>query len=979
MITSRTLPKMVFLADDGSENTVDLSTSGDLINACAAYLRTKLTPGDVVGFVGRTGPDLVHYWLAALVAGLRPLILQYPTKKQSRAYWTTSVSNTVELVQMAALICDDAVIAACPETAPVICQSDLAQAARAGCGAAEKHFEIRDFSILQLSSGTTGHRKAMEFTDAALTRHIADYNQVLELDPTRDTIVSWLPLYHDMGYVACFVMPMMLGIPTVMMDPMTWIAKPGLLYDAITRHRGTISYMPNFGYELMAREPLPERCDLSSMRWWVTCSEPVSAATCRRFVAHIGAEESLIAPCYAMAENIFAMTIRRGLATREVQGVEAVSNGVPIPGVEVEIREGDQIWIRSPTSLSTYLGGATVADTSGFYPTGDLGALADEELYIAGRTQDLVIQAGRKYMLSDIDLIVNRLLPEVKGRGVAVQEYDARLGTQVVRVLIEDAGFFRRTDAEDIAAVLRAETSLDQLTVHFVPPRFLTKTSSGKFNRKVSHADWQLAQDSVAGGAANPVEEFRDTFKTADWDIPAGKALDSLSSTVLRILLADSGISYDPEKSLRDFEAALVKAQDSDSTAAQAEPEAIHIVSLADRGATAKITSAMLNEIGARLGRRVTFQHLCLPPSAITLSDLIFHRWFQPRVDGPDYAAITRAFDILSKASLILTDDVAEMYFTPHQVYAVLSHGLERDPRADLVAVRWQRYPQFHDRLPLTVVAGADLPLKYCTQSLEDLSHVLDVPIFRIATLEGFAKYTEGWEFRDFSNPAGTVGGGQAFALEALTEALGDRCVELGATLKPSVISQAMPVRSDDLAHFCSHYVNQAHLDKVLDAFDSFLIAGQSASVPYVRHKLDELGKPYEIIPSYAPAALAQAGKADAIVVCGPQGRFPTKLPTVAVMKADSSWENRHIEDPELRNGSCFLKPENFPNSGDDWFYPAPKLRFEEFEIFRGVRKAANGQVRKMAQLRLDAKEEARALLTEMRRTASRNRLGIND
>lgn len=977
MIASKHLPPITFLAEDGSEDRIDFSRSGEIVNAMAAHLSLHLAPGDIVGFIGRTGPDLVHGWLAALVAGLRPLILQYPTKKQSKTYWTASIANTVDVVGIAALVADDAVAASCPSDTRTIRQSELKAASETGKSAPD--FEVRDFSILQLSSGTTGHRKAMEFTDANLTRHITDFNKVLELNPDRDTIVSWLPLYHDMGYVACFVMPLMLGIPTVVTDPMSWITQPRLLFDAVSRHHGTICYMPNFGYEIMSREPLAPDHNLSHMRWWISCSEPVSAATCRRFANHIGAPEDRMAPCYAMAENIFAMTLRRGVATLEVQGIEAVSNGSPIPGVEVEVREDDQIWVRSPTSLSAYVGGQTITDDRGFYPTGDLGALHEGQLYLAGRTQDLIIQAGRKYMLSDIDLIVNRLSPEVKGRAVACQEYDDRLGTQVVRVLIEDGEFFRRNDAEDLARALRAETSLDQITVHFVPPRFLTKTSSGKFNRKTSLADWRLALDGVSGGATDPLTELREAFKIADWTIPVSEALDSLSSTVLRILLADAGLSYNPAQTLNEIEAALAEHSDTATPSSPDQEQAYHIVSIADRSATTHLTPAALARLGERLGRRVTFQHLCMPPSAITLSDLIYHRWLQPRVDGPDYAAVTRAFSILSRASLIITDDVAEMYFPPMQVYGALSHRMERDPRADLIALRWQRYGQFHDRLPLTVVSGADLPLTNCSDSLDRLSALLNKPIFRIATLKDFAPFTEGWELRDFSNPAGTTGGRQVFSADALINALGGWAAALGDRIQPSPIIQDQAVRSDDLAHFCSHYVQQGHLDKVLAKFESFLIAGQPASVPYIRKALDAQNKRYELVPSYAPEIIEKANAAEAILSCGPQGRYPTALPTIAVMKASPEWENRNIQDPELRNGSCYTKPADLPSTAEDWYYPWPNKRFAQYDELLSVRRFAGKQAQEQREVRLHKRKEADSdrPVTAFQRVAARRRLGL--
>src|SRR6185437_66815 len=103
--------------------------------------------------------------------------------------------------------------------------------------------------------------------------------KVLRLRP-EDRIVSWLPLYHDMGYIACFVMPIMLGIDVVMIDPVTWVSRPALLFDAIQQCGGTVCYMPNFGFELMSRQGSRV---LPGVRHWISCSEPISEATGRRF------------------------------------------------------------------------------------------------------------------------------------------------------------------------------------------------------------------------------------------------------------------------------------------------------------------------------------------------------------------------------------------------------------------------------------------------------------------------------------------------------------------------------------------------------------------------------------------------------------------------------------------------------------------------------------------------------------------------
>ncbi len=145
------------------------------------------------------------------------------------------------------------------------------------------------------------------------------------------------------------------------MDPMTWIRRPEFLFDAIERHSGTVCYMPNFGFEVMARVE-PRR--LPSMRWWISCSEPVSHQTAAKFIDTVAADPDSFAPCYAMAENVFAVSIRRGLATHEIDGARVVSCGRAAANVEIKEIEGE-IWVRSPASLVSYMGGGDIRDGDG--------------------------------------------------------------------------------------------------------------------------------------------------------------------------------------------------------------------------------------------------------------------------------------------------------------------------------------------------------------------------------------------------------------------------------------------------------------------------------------------------------------------------------------------------------------------------------------------------------------------------------------
>ncbi len=930
---TRTFPsKFTFIDGNGHESIFVPEHHAGRIAALASALREKVqsTPQDppIVGILFRTSPNLLLMWLACLQAGLRPLVMQYPTRKQSQAYWLASVQNTIETVSLK-LIVADAYCAAVLGSAcsiPVVSEICLDCSGVEGVG----DFPPQMFDIVQLSSGTTGYRKAIQFSSAQLARHVADFNVSLRLRPD-DVIVSWLPLYHDMGYVACFVMPLLLGIDVVMLDPITWVGQPDMLFDAIERHAGTVCYMPNFGFEVMARSsPRP----MPTMRRWISCSEPVSAMTSDKFIAAIGAAPESFSPCYAMAENIFAISLADKCRIEEIDGTETVSCGRPIHGVDVKIVDGE-IYVRSETSLVAYIGGQDIRDAEGYYPTGDLGELINGELFVSGRKQDLLIQAGRKYFLSDIDLRLNEMFPDIQGRAVALALRDDRIGTETPLLLIESQDFYDRDDGPRIGVALTEATGLDQVDVAFVPPRFLTKTSSGKFNRSKSRADW-LAVKAAArrsdNSARDAAAELRASFPSADWDAPVKAVLDSLSQTILQIVLESTELSFDPGRSLREIESAL-------RMPAKAVPDefGIRIVSLADRLTVDEFNEPQIGRLEEVLGCRVTWEHHCLPPSPIVLSDLIFKDYFQPRLDPEPFRAVNSVLESLKNASLIIADDRAELAFLYESTYPVLSHNLERDPRSDLISTRWQQYVNNHHKLPVSVVGGIDIPLTASNESLLALGRYLRTPVFRVATIPTFEPFTEHWEHC----ARGTVG---AIDPDAFTAAILAWIAELSQPLRPVLLRRGPRLRVSDLPHFCSQMANRDAVDMIAQHFDSFIIAGQASSVPYLVQQLERLGKRYVQVVSHAPDVLGTlTATYDCLVLCGPMGDFKPDIPTIALQSAGPSW--RTLNFGTLADG--MPRVNTMPKSGTDWYFRGYYERGRDREAWVQGRAALAEQRRK--------------------------------
>lgn len=380
-----------------------------------------------------------------------------------------------------------------------------------------------DVALLQHSSGSTGLQKGVMLSHRAVLNQIAAYSEAIRLSPD-DVVVSWLPLYHDMGLIAGFILPIMQGIPLLLMSPFQWVRDPKMLLHAIHEARGTLCWLPNFAYNFLALTVSDEAIagiDLSCWRAAINCSEPVMADSHAKFLARFspyGFRAEALTTCYAMAENTFAVTQagidapltldtvdrralsedRRALPTpADAKGVTLVSCGRPLPNCEVKIvddqrqllpeRYVGEIALRSNSMLSGYyhqpeLSAATLVD--GWYFTGDIGYMADGELYITGRKKDLIIVGGKNIYPQDIENLLNDVPGVHPGRVVAFGVLNERLGTEDVAIIAEiDDMNEQGPIMREVRARVAQATEVTARYVHLVPRGWLIKTSSGKVAR----------------------------------------------------------------------------------------------------------------------------------------------------------------------------------------------------------------------------------------------------------------------------------------------------------------------------------------------------------------------------------------------------------------------------------------------------------------------------------------------------------------
>jgi acyl-CoA synthetase (AMP-forming)/AMP-acid ligase II len=300
----------------------------------------------------------------------------------------------------------------------------------------------------------------------------------------------------------------------VSLDALEWVARPALLLDAMQRYRAAFVWLPNFAFHHILRAVRDtDRWDLTSVKAIVNCAEPCRAATFDRFAERftgMGIDQAKLRVCYAMAENVFAVTqtppgamVRRG-ETNDTRAF--LSCGRPIDGVTVEIRMEDgslaqsgavgEIRVRSSTLFEGYFrqpGLSAERLRDDWFHTKDLGCMEAGELFVLGRVDDLLIVNGKNLFAHEIENLVSGLAGMAPGRTLACTEFDPRLGAMRLLVLGEpEAGVEDVATLESaIRQLVLSHTGIFPGTVRLLPRGYLLKSSSGKLARAASIRKYQ--------------------------------------------------------------------------------------------------------------------------------------------------------------------------------------------------------------------------------------------------------------------------------------------------------------------------------------------------------------------------------------------------------------------------------------------------------------------------------------------------------
>ncbi|MEI6213405.1 MAG: AMP-binding protein [Desulfuromonadales bacterium] len=480
-----------------------------------------------VGILVQSQESQVVHYLAVLEAGLVPAILTPPNRKLRVEIFEETIIALVEQCQFSAIITDMAELNADvrllePWTLDTLRESHRPPAV------------LDTTAILQFTSGTTGIKRGVQISHAAMQTSLQIYSKSLGLD-RRDIILSWLPLYHDMGFIACLNMPLAFGVHCVMIQPLDWVAGPALFVQAASRYRATLSWNPNFAYAFMADRIGNEQLqgiDLSSLRGLINCAEPVTAESQRRFCDRFtpfGLRENVFRGCYAMAETTFALTDGQaedggyldlyGPQNADISvRLPQVSVGSPLPGVELEVmdsvgvpvaeRHFGELWVKGRVLFSGYFNNPDTTAAvmhEGWYKTGDCGYRIGNEFYVCSRKKDLLILNGVNIFPQDVEDLVSSVAGIIPGRSVAFSQFNEQLQSEMLIVVAEcDVTESAKADIiVRIRQLIMAQLQPPGFLVSLVPPKWLVKSSSGKIARQANRAKWAKEYHSSEVSQAN--------------------------------------------------------------------------------------------------------------------------------------------------------------------------------------------------------------------------------------------------------------------------------------------------------------------------------------------------------------------------------------------------------------------------------------------------------------------------------------------
>lgn len=499
----------------------------DAIQMAYRLIAAGIKPKDRVALIAETGPDFAALFCACVYAGAWPVPLPLPTTFGGKDSYIDQLAVQLQSSDPSVLIYPEeigemAAAAAAKQKCAGISYEEFA--AHDAPEAQLPETSPDDICYLQYSSGSTRFPTGVAVTHKALLHNLYGHAVSMKLDKG-DRCVSWLPWYHDMGLVGCFLSLIANQFSVDLLKPDAFARRPLAWLDMISRNPGnTCSYSPTFGYDICARRissqtNVAERFDLSRWRIAGNGADMIRPDVMQNFVnafSDAGFKASAFSPSYGLAEAVLAVTVMppgEGIRvelveeerlsgaprdiTRPARYRAIVNCGKPLPDMEVLVSGEDgkargdhqigKVWCRGPSVMHSYFRDPdATADclVDGWLDTGDMGYTADGYLFIVGRAKDMIIINGKNHWPQDIEWAVEQL-PGFNHGDIAAFSVETEGGEEAPAVLVH----CRVADPEErvklreqISDKVRSVTGMS-CVVELVPPRTLPRTSSGKLSR----------------------------------------------------------------------------------------------------------------------------------------------------------------------------------------------------------------------------------------------------------------------------------------------------------------------------------------------------------------------------------------------------------------------------------------------------------------------------------------------------------------
>jgi fatty-acyl-CoA synthase len=543
----------LFLREDGGETKYSFSELIAKAREVLGHLQARgLGRGDRVGIIVPDSEQFILTFLGAVMGGIIPVPMYPPSVPGKTDFYLWSSRKILEASKAKALVAQRSLMPLIerlfdrPDCLKSLLMSEELQTP---VGVEAKFVELtpEDTCFLQFTSGSTAAPKGVivSHDNVAANAH-AMLGEALAVDPESDIGVSWLPLYHDMGLVGTVLAALLHEVPVVYMPTVSFIKNPRIWMATVTKYRGTITFGPNFAFALAAKradEKHVRELELSCLRVVGCGAEPINIEVLRRFqqaFAPAQLDPRAILPCYGMAEATLAISFHRSktpLRCERIEGgartsesltdplrpsdgvtfPEVVSCGTSFPGHEIAIvspsgerlSDGNvgEIVFRGPSVTQGYCDNPEATRQTyrnGWLHTGDLGFMCEGELFVAGRSKDMIIMNGRNYFPQDVEWAVET----VNGirQGCVVAFGIQNMGTEKLVVVAETR---HRSSLPDLECEVR-EAILSAVGIHlaeavFIPAGTLPKTTSGKVQRqktKIAYQQRTLGRTQIAESAA---------------------------------------------------------------------------------------------------------------------------------------------------------------------------------------------------------------------------------------------------------------------------------------------------------------------------------------------------------------------------------------------------------------------------------------------------------------------------------------------